>query len=69
MKTDTTASTLIVVLESEPLIFLESSEFDVPRMVGGREFRDCGLGKVVGHYDWPRTSDDRLVGVRTQPFV
>lgn len=69
MKTDATASTLIVVLESEPLIFLEGSDFDVPRMIGGREFRDCGLGKVVGHYDWLHTSENRLVGIRTQPFV
>lgn len=69
MKADATDRTLIVVLESEPLIFLEGSDFDVPRMVGGREFRDCGLGKVVGHYDWLHTSEDRLVGLRTRPFV
>jgi hypothetical protein len=69
MKTGATDNTLLVVLESEPLIFLEGADFDVPRMIGGRKFRDCGLGKVVGHFDWLHTAEDRLVGLRTQPFV
>jgi hypothetical protein len=35
--------------------------------LGGKNYKDVGLGEFTGFYDWLRSSDGRLLGVRYWP--
>ena len=56
---------LLVVL-SEPLsIFPLEGSVGQTIAIGGKRFKDSGLGDWVGFYDWLRTMSGVIVGVRT----
>jgi len=59
---------LVVVLDDlRPTLILSSDEKDVFQ-IRNREFRDTGARSIVGFYDWLRTDERKVVGVRLTIF-
>ncbi len=59
---------LIIVLdELKPAFVLSPDETDI-FYLGGREFKDTGIRTIVGFYDWLRTDEKEVIGVRLTIF-
>jgi hypothetical protein len=56
----------MVVVGGSRLPYLRSSTVPIGGAIeiDGVTFRDSGAGDWLGFYDWLRTSDDRVIGVR-----
>lgn len=56
----------LAIVFSEPLaLYVLPTDVTGSVRLGGREFTDSGSGDWIGFYDWLRTSDGELLGVRT----
>lgn len=57
---------VMVVVGGSRLPYLRSSTVPIGGAIeiDGVTFRDSGAGDWLGFYDWLRTSDDRVIGVR-----
>src|SRR5262249_31761580 len=59
------AKSLAIVLAEPPKLILLPTEVGVSITLQGKVFVDSGLGDWIGFYDWLRTRDGKLLGVRT----
>ena len=61
----TATKSLVVVLTEPPTLHVLSTEIGDTVALAGRHFVDSGLGDWIGFYDWLRTREGKLLGVRT----
>lgn len=59
------AKSLAIVLTEPPTLVLLPAEVGDSVSLRGKGFVDSGLGDWIGFYDWLRTRDGKLLGVRS----
>jgi len=59
---------LVVALKSPVQLFLSRDEIGTALSLGGTAFREVDALDFTGFYDWLRTSEGEILGVRYSPF-
>jgi hypothetical protein len=65
MVSDPKPVTVVCLPKLQPAYLVESATIEGSSIeMGGTTFRDSGAGDWLGFYDWLRTSDNEVIGVR-----